>query len=282
MEWGLDKVTRKRLRYFFIMLSIQKLRMPDTLLIGYFSFFAYLLSLSKDFGYLRYFNIPVNFINYDVFDVFKEVNNLLIIIATLAFTYCVYQELFDYSSYLSEIRMKKDTIIRKIYWMFIRFFVPIIIPFIIFYLLSQQKISELLFSFLLALIFSFALGAIEFRFLMKSRGKNNFKEDHNLIKLILFQIMWLLSNFIIFWSVGIFQAKNLSSALSFDEGRSAVIYFSDEKAIAKSIINNKLSQDSDFSIVSLKDSTYNFQKVFLDKDTKKRFSKLSEKQRKNK
>ncbi|HRO44653.1 hypothetical protein [Agriterribacter sp.] len=122
---------------------------------------------------------------------------------------------------------------------------------------TNDAVNLAIFSTVTFLIF---LGAQNLELQLKKR---NVTVNHKLIFQVRFNIVWVVANFIIFWSAGIIHAKTQSEFLTFDEGKTVVIYVGADKIFTTPIIDNKIANIEVFSIVSLNNMNYHFKTITI-------------------
>lgn len=238
-----------------------KIEISDALMLGYLSVITYVISIAKELGYLNYFKIPSYFMNLDIYE---NMNSLLLIGFVLILTYFTNKFAFDMSDKFFEKMVLKGSFTTSMVVKMIAF--KLIIPFVVPYLVYWFDVKDMTNSIIqmvlyigITLIITLAILVIELQLL-----RNGHIHDEKILRVIVFNIVWLLSNFILFWSFGSLYAKYNRRHLTFNDGKSVVVYFSNNKMFTKSTIGDSvLSANHEFSVFNLDDSTYHFKSILL-------------------
>ncbi|RPH31400.1 MAG: hypothetical protein EHM93_13680 [Bacteroidales bacterium] len=236
-----------------------KLSLSETILIGYFSVTAYLLALSCESGYLSFFNIPRCYLRVNLFE---SIGYFILVIIILLLTYFIIYLLNEYADNLRlEIkRIQKRRALRFVWLCCVSALIPLLLPFLV-YFFSTESVKSVVFYFSLGLLFLLLLIYAELE--LSSDFVNS---NISILKFIKVNIIWLFTNIIIFWSIGILYAQNRTSFLSIDNGKSVIIHFYSDKIFVKTVKNNRIVDENDFRMINMSDSMiYNFKTVRIQK-----------------
>ena len=231
-----------------------KLRFTEGLLITYLSLITYLLTVSKELGFLSFFNIPFNFINLNIF---SSAGSFLIIFLALLALYFFYRLIFNHVYNISGFPKRiRNRFLKFLYQYTLRILLPSFIPLCIYFIVCDDLFLFCENATVTLLIFML-LWVLEIQ-ILKNVAQNNRKFTRDVI----FNIILLISSFIIFWAAGEDYAKNKKQFLTIDGGKTVVVYFSNDKMFTKPVSAGSL-KTNEFSIITLKDSPYTFSTISL-------------------
>lgn len=237
----------------------------DGLIIAYLSFIAYVLEMAKEVAYLTTFGIPLAYLNTSIA---SHTASFLIAVFALAFIF-FYNEMLVNNVVKYVIRWQRKRTrkkgkyklsgLSKFIILFTKPFFIIGLP-LIFYNSVSPSLLNTLFYFLVCMMIICLISILRRR-LLRLYGRKNAR----IISLGFMNCTWFISSFICFWSAGLDNSIHSTSYLSIDNGKTAVIHTTSDKIFTKAIFNGRLSSELSFNMITIKDTTYKFTTVKLEK-----------------